>query len=126
MKSVREGYLQNKRILVVEDQVDILQAYIDILSPKAQTVKLKSSRSRKANSTEPAMDETSDGFEVVAVSTGEAALEEVKKAQAANKPFAMGFFDVLLGPGMDGIETVKRVHELDSEMYAILVTAYQD
>jgi len=38
----------------------------------------------------------------------------------------MGFFDVLLGNGIDGIETVKRIHQMDPKMYAILVTAYQD
>src|SRR6185312_14251870 len=54
------------------------------------------------------------------------AIAEVKKALAQGKPFAMGFFDVLLKTGIDGIETVKKIHQLDQEMYAVLVTAYQD
>ena len=67
-----------------------------------------------------------DQFELTLVPTGEEAIEAVKKSLAEKKPFALGFFDVLLGTGIDGIETVKRIHALDPEMYAVLVTAYQD
>ncbi len=112
----------SKRILIVEDEKAILEVYRDILSPKSSSSTLKSSR----GSTAPAAQKNDDQFELTLVPTGEEAIEAVKKSLAENKPFALGFFDVLLGTGIDGIETVKRIHGLDPEMYAVLVTAYQD
>lgn len=113
--------LESRRILVLDDEQDILQAYKDILTPQSNVVALKSSRMKATQ-----VEVKTEGFEIVAVSTGEAAVNEVKKAVAAGRPFAVGFFDVLLKTGIDGIETVKRIHEMDPEMYAVLVTAYQD
>lgn len=115
--------LESRRVLVVDDEKDIVQAYKDILAPENKAATIRSSRSKiQAVSDE----EPSREFEVTAVSTGEAAVEAVKKALEENRPFAMGFFDVLLGDGIDGIETVKQIHRLDPEMHAVLVTAYQD
>lgn len=122
-KQVKEPVKSN-RILVVDDEKAILQSYLDILSPsKDNVVAIKSSRAKPAA---PKVESESDGFDVVAVSSGEQAVAEVKKALKEGKPFAMGFFDVLLGSGIDGIETVRQIHEADSAMYAVLVTAYQD
>ncbi|MCC6276822.1 MAG: hypothetical protein IT289_02775 [Oligoflexia bacterium] len=112
------------RILVVEDESEIVSAYNDILAPQgAPVVAIKSSRSKGAP--QQGASRVSE-FEVVAVNNGEDAVQEVKKALQQGRPFAMGFFDVLLGNGIDGIETVRRIHELDSRMYTVLVTAYQD
>jgi signal transduction histidine kinase len=122
--SVTSGVSEvSRRILIVEDEPEILAAYKDILSGQAKVPALKSSRSKPAA---PAQTVVDDGFEVVAVTSGEEALKVVKQAMAEKKPFALGFFDVLLGSGIDGIETVKRIHDLDKDMYAVLVTAYQD
>jgi signal transduction histidine kinase len=114
---------QSRRILILDDEPEILNAYKDILTPKSNVTALKSSRSK---SPAPAEATPGDIFEIVAVSDGNQAVAEVTKSLAEGKPFAMGFFDVLLGTGMDGIETVKRIHDLDPDIYAVLVTAYQD
>lgn len=113
---------QSNRVLIVDDEPGILQAYKDILTPATNVVQLKSSRNLKG----PGTVTKTNGFELVMVSSGEEALEEVKKSIAERRPFAMGFFDVILKTGIDGIETVRQIHEIDSEMYAVLVTAYQD
>ncbi|MDZ4675896.1 MAG: hybrid sensor histidine kinase/response regulator [Oligoflexia bacterium] len=121
---VQPELIVSRRILVVEDEIEIAQAYRDILSPVAKVISIKSSRSKKEELTTD--DNFIDNFEVTTVHNGEQAVQEVKKALAENKPYAMGFFDVLLGDGIDGIETVKQIHALDPHMYAVLVTAYQD
>jgi len=64
--------------LIVEDQEDIVQAYRDILSPKTNVAKIKSSRSVKSTSSEE--NEEHDAFELVTVNSGEKALEAVKTA----------------------------------------------
>ena len=116
----------SRRILIVEDEPEILSAYKDILGGPVKSAALKSSRSQTTTVAANIAAATGDGFEVVGVSSGEEALKMVKESIKEKKPFALGFFDVLLGTGIDGIETVRRIHELDKEMYAVLVTAYQD
>ncbi len=119
--------VESHRILIVDDEMGILDAYKDILNPKTNVTSIKSSRSKNAPpmnlATTPILN---DLFELTMVPSGEEALAQVKKANKEGRPFAMGFFDVLLGDGIDGIETVKKIHETDPHMYAVLVTAYQD
>jgi len=114
----------SQRILIVEDEKAILDVYRDILSPKESVTSIKSSRKIQTQSSQDQIH--ADRFELTLVPTGEEAIEAVKESIKEDRPFALGFFDVLLGKGIDGIETVKRIHELNSQMYAVLVTAYQD
>ena len=122
-KETRPHYQWLRRILVVDDEKDIADSFKDILLPESSNVKpLRSTRSRKPEHVEKHEEE----FEVVVVYTAEAALEEVRKSLKDKKPFAMGFFDVMLGGSMDGIELVHEIQKLDEEMNAVFVTAYND
>lgn len=122
----------NQRILVVEDEPGIAEAYVQILQSKGgeNVVPLRrTSRSAQVATEAPKPAEPTkapERFEVTVVHNAEDALVEIKKAISAGKPYTMGFFDVLLGSGMDGIELVKNVHEIDPHMYAVFVTAYSD
>ncbi|HVK62065.1 MAG TPA: ATP-binding protein [Bdellovibrionales bacterium] len=124
----------NQRILVVEDEPGIASAYAEILKSSTRDVAtpLRSSRIRSAAIAMEPRPETElqsvnkENFEVTITHNAEQALAEVKRSVAEGRPFTMGFFDVLLGQGMDGIELVKHVHEIDSNMYAVFVTAYSD
>lgn len=119
-----KGLDYNRRILVVEDEPNILDSYVAILAPKETgTQTRKSSRSQSAPEETPL---PSDKFEITTAKNAADALQKVEKALKDERPFAMGFFDVLLGAGMDGIELVKKIHEMDPEMYAVFVTAYSD
>lgn len=112
----------NRRILVVDDEPEIAEGIHRVLCPQAQNVvALKSSRSRNTQA-----QEVSKEFDVVVVHTPQDALAEIKKAVKEDHPFAMGFFDVMLGADIDGIELVKQAFEVDPSMYAVFVTAYHD
>lgn len=119
----------NRRILIVDDEPAIAEGIKSILCPDAENVIPFRRSSRSAASAAP--DSTNPmpvpaGFEVVVVNSPHAALHAVKEAYAEGNPFAMGFFDVLLGADIDGIELVKKVHEIDGRMFAVFVTAYHD
>ncbi len=65
-------------------------------------------------------------FEVEIVSSGEEALELVRSADQAKKPFQLIFMDWKM-PGMDGIETFRAIKEdddLNTSPRMVLVTAY--
>jgi signal transduction histidine kinase len=115
--------LRNQRILVVDDEPGILEAYRIILAPVALApVRVASSRRSAVAQVETNPEE----FEVTYAATGEAALVEIEKALKDGRPFAGGFFDVKLGSGIDGIETIRRIKDLDPSLLCCMVTAYQD
>ena len=112
----------NRKILVVDDEPEIAEGIQRILCPQDQKVtQLKSSRSRNRGA-----EIKKNEFEVIVVNTPEDALKEVKKSVAEKSPFAMGFFDVMLGADIDGIELVKQVIAIDPRLFAVFVTAYHD
>lgn len=119
----------NKRILIVDDEVSIAEGIRSLLAPVASGNVVpfrRSSRSAPASdSTAPAANQNVN-YEITMVHTPSDALAAIKKSIADGQPFAMGFFDVLLGADIDGIELVKQIQSLDSQIYAVFVTAYHD
>ncbi len=115
----------NNRILVVDDEREIGRLYKEILTGASdKVVPIRSSRALKSQGVDTA--QGGSEFNVTVAHSAEEALALVKRSVAQKEPFAMGFFDVLLGPGMDGIELVKEVHRLDPNLNAVFVTAYHD
>ena len=129
IRQVKECALINRRLIVVDDEPGILDAYRIILNPVAtQSPRIVSSRrsAAVAAAAAPSASTATEAFEVVFVATGEAAVAEIEKALKAGTPYAGGFFDVKLGAGIDGIETIRRAKDLDPSILCCMVTAYQD
>jgi two-component system NtrC family sensor kinase len=117
----------NRRLIVVDDEPGILDAYRIILGQVTSSAPvIVSSRRGGAAAAVAAPVQAADPFEVVYAATGEAALIEIEKAYKAGTPFCGGFFDVKLGAGIDGIETIRRAKDLDPNILVCMVTAYQD
>ncbi len=115
----------NRRVLVVDDEREIANSYAQILGVSAPAPATPRS-SRSATPAPTIANGTKENFEITVCYNAVEALTKVRQAIQNNKPFAMGFFDVRLGEGMDGIELVKEIHKLDPKMNAVFVTAYQD
>jgi two-component system response regulator (stage 0 sporulation protein F) len=81
-------------VLVVDDDPGILEMLSEVISRK--------------------------GFRVVAVSSGEQALQEVDKQH-----FDLIFLDLVL-PGMSGVETLSAIKEKDKKAVVVIVTGYGD
>ncbi len=117
----------NRRILVVDDEPAIADGIRSLLAPVKSNLLAfrKSSRSAPAAEVQP-LPEENRGYDVTVVSNPSDALAAVRQALKEGRPFAMGFFDVLLGADIDGIELVKQVQNLDQQLFAVFVTAYHD
>ncbi len=65
-------------------------------------------------------------WEVTIAKQGLEAVEAVREATEAGKPFAVALVDVRMPPGIDGIEAARRMREIDPKLYLAIVTAYAD
>lgn len=113
----------NWRVLLVEDEPSIAEGIKAIITPKTNVLGFpKSSRSSapQPGQTWP------DRFEVTWAKNPSEALNAIRTSIEMGKPFAMGFFDVMLGADIDGIELVRQIQEIDKDIHAVFVTAYHD
>ena len=65
-------------------------------------------------------------FELLHASDGEAACRIIRAAKASNRPVAVAYVDIRMPPGIDGVETVRRMREIDSDIEVVIMTAYTD
>ncbi|CCG08360.1 HD domain-containing phosphohydrolase [Pararhodospirillum photometricum] len=67
----------------------------------------------------------SDTFEITTAQGGEEALAVVQEAAKTQKPFAVALCDMRM-PGLDGIETLKRLRDLAPETVRMMLTGNAD
>ncbi len=126
----RTDFEYNWRVLIVEDEPAIAEGIKSIIAPPQTVIPLqRSSRQRSLESLtnqQLNLQVRKDQFEIVWAKNPTEALQCIQESIVKNKPFAMGFFDVLLGGDIDGIELVRQIHVMDPKIYAVFVTAYHD
>lgn len=126
---------QNRRILIVDDQQDLREQMAKLLSRssrKSETVSLVRQMRSRLLGLSPQAEQDADeepergGYEVDVASQGQEALEKVKQAVETGKPYALMFLDMRMPPGWDGMETAKRIREVDKLLEIVIMTAYAD
>ncbi len=117
----------NRTLLIVDDEPDTLRGYREFLTPSAASPGRRSSRREQGTAQDPLASLTdSEAYRLLEASTGEQAIEIVKSEIAAGRRIAAGFFDVKLGPGIDGLTTIQEIRKLDPDLHCVVVTAYHD
>jgi len=122
----------NRRILIVDDTKGIHDDFRKILtSGTAATSDLASARA--AFFGEPQDEAPTDGpsvnaknYELTCCYQGLEALEEARRSLEEETPFAMAFVDVRMPPGIDGVQTIKRLWEIDPNIHCVICSAYSD
>ncbi len=118
----------NRKILVVDDDHDVLISYEEILSPsnyENETGRLMMLLSANQESP-PASNNNKVPFTIVRASSGDEAIHLFQQAYDAGEPFSVVFLDVRMPPGMNGIECGGRLRQIDPSVYLVIVTAYAD
>jgi signal transduction histidine kinase len=120
------GTDKNQRILVIDDNRAIHDDFRKILCPN-QTggsalaeaeAKLFSEPTTKAS--QPASFETDSAFQ------GQEGVELLRKSREQGRPYSVAFVDMRMPPGWDGIETIKKLWEIDLDLQVVICTAYSD
>jgi PAS domain S-box-containing protein len=116
---------KNRRVLIIDDNRDIHDDFRKILCPDtAKAAGLDASEAALFGPPPDAAQETQ--FAVDSAYQGQEGVLLVQKALAAGLPYAMAFVDVRMPPGWDGVETTRRIWELDPNLQVVLCTAYSD
>ena len=115
---------ENRRILIIDDNVLIHDDFRKILQPGDEAHRLEEVRAAVFGGTprlRPLI-----RFELDCVDQGQAALALVQKARQEDRPYAVVFVDMRMPPGWDGLETIEHFWAVDPEIQTVICTAYTD
>lgn len=124
----------NRRILVVDDTKGIHEDFKKILaSGGGATSKLASARAAffgeappGSSPQAPASPTARNDYDLTYCFQGLEALEVAKTSVEEAQPFAMAFVDVRMPPGIDGVQTIKRLWEIDPDLQCVICSAFSD
>ncbi len=119
------------KILVVDDQVDVLEDYLRILAPTHDDKRIEVDLIEEeifGNSKRRAtiVDRAEENLDVTTATQGEDAIEIVRNAIEMGEVFSVVFLDVRMPPGMDGIMAASQIRRIDPDVEIVIVTAYSD
>ena len=113
---------ENRRILIVDDQRAIHDDFHKVLE-RARDVSLDALEGTLF-ATAPATAHVT--FELASAFQGQEAVDRVRAAKAAGTPYALAFVDMRMPPGWDGLQTIERIWQVDSEIQIVICSAYSD
>lgn len=116
---------QNRRVLIIDDNRTIHDDFRKILtSGELGRSAFEDSEAQVFGGSVKTV--TEPQFEVDSAYQGQEGVALVKKALEQGRPYAMSFVDVRMPPGWDGVETTRRIWEIDPDAQIVICTAYSD
>ena len=116
----------NYRVLIVDDEAGIHSDFRDMLNPKRK-------QRLTAKIAETFLDKTPEdttcflpNFELLHAASGEEACEIICAAKTSNRPIAVAYIDVRMPPGIDGVEAIRRIRQIEKHIELVIMTAYTD
>ncbi|MDE2887457.1 MAG: sigma 54-interacting transcriptional regulator [Gemmatimonadota bacterium] len=113
----------NNRVLIVDDQPEIHDDFAELLCssierPSVDDLPAAFVREQEGNYLSE--------FELLHANNGVEACDIIRKGRESNRPIAVAYIDIRMPPGIDGIETVRRVREFDRDIEIVIMTAFTD
>lgn len=116
--------VENHRILIVDDNSDIHADYQRVLNDGHEANSLAAAEAALFG--DAPRSPRSQQFELSHAYQGEEAFDLVSRETQCEHPFALAFVDMRMPPGWDGLETIRRLWQLDPRLQVVLCTAYSD
>lgn len=120
----------NRNILVADDQPEIVDDYLRILT--SETIRKNDLDALERVLFNDAKTESQSSyaqginFNVITATQGEEAISLIKDAVKENRPFTVAFLDIRMPPGIDGVHTASEIRKVDPNIHIVFVTAYSD
>ena len=116
----------NYRVLIVDDEAGIHSDFKDMLNPNRRP-------RLPAALAEAFLDKAPENktiflpnFELLHATSGEEAHDVICTAKASNRPIAVAYIDVRMPPGIDGVEAIRRIRQIEKDIEMVIMTAYTD
>jgi two-component system, NtrC family, sensor kinase len=117
---------ENCHILVVDDNEAIHLDFRKVLCAHPSTLKTVDAAAAALFDDEQVDSRPLSSFEIDSAYQGQDGIGLVQSAFEHGKRYAIAFVDVRMPPGLDGIETSRRLWDIDEELQIVLCTAYSD
>ena len=115
----------NRRILLIDDNVEIHRDFRKILGPDGEAVpELAEAEAAVFGDSAQVAERTH--FLLDSAYQGQEAVTQVQRALQEHQPYAMAFVDIRMPPGWDGIETTSRIWEIDPAIQIVICSAHSD
>ena len=115
----------NRRILIIDDTESIHHDFAKALQGDPDDLDLVAEEAElfgeAAVSTRPQIT-----YQVDSAMQGRDGLSKVISALDEGKPYAVAFVDMRMPPGWDGVQTISKLWEKDSNLQVVICTAYSD
>ncbi len=121
----------SRRLLIVDDNPAIHEDFKKILSASIVTDENLEQLERDifpegGDNTITTDEASSIIYKVDDAYQGEEAISMVKEASLMGEPYSVIYMDVRMPPGIDGIQTIKKIWETFPEIEMVICTAYSD
>ena len=124
---VSEGETTTRRILVIDDEPIVHEAFRNVLTAKAADhAALDAMEAEIFGETAPAATSEMPTFEVEFASQGEQGCAMAEAAAREGRPYSVAFVDMRMPPGWDGLETIERLWKVDPGLEVVICSAYSD
>jgi len=114
---------KNRRILVIDNSHAIHADFRKILARRNDTSALDEDERLLFGE---APSKTHESYDVDSAYQGEEGFQKVQAALKANQRYALAFIDMRMPPGWDGLRTIQKIWEVDSEIQVVMCTAYSE
>jgi signal transduction histidine kinase len=117
-----------KRILVIDDNPNIHEDFRMILSNDTEAYHVIDQLAAEYfnKDTLYPIEKVPHSYLLDFATQGMEGVEKVKTALEENRPYMLAFVDMRIPPGMNGLETIKRIIHIDPWIQIVLCTAYSD
>jgi diguanylate cyclase (GGDEF)-like protein len=119
-----KAQLPNRRVIVVDDNLAVLDDYRKVLSPEHLQSPVDQLRAAVLGHRTGFEEEVP--FEVQCVTQGQDGYHQVREAHQRGRPYAVAFVDMRMPPGWDGLETIEHLWEVDAALQVVICTAFSD
>ena len=119
------------KVLAVDDTPSLIDAYRKVFKASAEDRELTAMADAFADDPAPAVEINEQHQHEVAIqldcfSQGLDAVAAIEKAFLQNDPYLVAFVDMRMPPGIDGLETMRRMWMIDHNLQIIICTAHHD
>ena len=124
LKDLRNTAIENRRILVIDDNLAIHEDFRKTLATTTAPDELDEAGASLFDEAPVAVQ--SESFELRFADQGETGFHMVEQAVAAGTPYALAFVDMRMPPGWDGLQTIEQIGTADPDIQVVVCTAFSD